>query len=35
MKDKKPVEKRRIIAYRRSCSVKGTGLSHYIMMRKK
>jgi len=25
-------KRRTIIAYRRSCSVDGTGLSHYIMM---
>lgn len=24
-----------VIAYRRSCDVKGTGLSHYILMEKK
>jgi modified peptide precursor CbpA len=27
--------KKKVIAYRKSCQAKGTGLSHYILMDKK
>jgi len=32
---KKTTEKKEIIAYRKSCLAKGTGLSHYILMDRK
>ena len=32
---KKDKAKKDVIAYRRSCSVEGTGLSHYILMDRK
>ncbi len=32
---KKTTEKKEIIAYRKSCPAKGTGLSHYILMDRK
>jgi len=32
---KKTTEKKEIIAYRKSCRAKGTGLSHYILMDRK
>lgn len=32
---KKDKTKRNVIAYRKSCDAKGTGLSHYILMDRK
>ena len=32
---KKTTKKKDVIAYRKSCKAKGTGLSHYILMDKK
>ncbi len=34
MKEKK-VRKEDVIAYRKGCKAKGTGLSHYILMNRK
>ena len=32
---KKPEKKKRVIASRKACDAKGTGLSHYVLMDKK
>ena len=32
---KKTEKKKDVVAYRKSCRAKGTGLSHYILMDKK
>jgi modified peptide precursor CbpA len=34
-KQSKTQEKKPVIAYRKKCQAKGTGLSHYILMDKK
>ena len=33
--EKKKKEKKAVIAHRKACKAKGTGLSHYILMDKK
>ena len=33
--ERKPRRRKTVIAYRKTCKAKGTGLSHYILMDKK
>ena len=35
MSEKKKTKEKDVIAYRKSCQAKGTGLSHYILVDKK
>jgi modified peptide precursor CbpA len=32
---KSPAKKKAVVAYRKTCEAKGTGLSHYILAEKK